>query len=172
MTAIDEDTAVIRVRAVSESINSNYDTIRHLTPRPSDCLFHVTAPGYPRQNRTSRLGYEKLGDLFGDCLVVHRNLALFGDFRFKSRHSSFTHVNTCKKAPWIASKGQNWVQGLDLNQRPSGYEPDELPGCSTLQQGEAQRAPHPIACQRLFGFLRTSHLPVARAFPVFDRSAS
>ncbi len=28
----------------------------------------------------------------------------------------------------------NWVQGLDLNQRPSGYEPDELPGCSTLQQ--------------------------------------
>jgi hypothetical protein len=29
---------------------------------------------------------------------------------------------------------RNWVQGLDLNQRPSGYEPDELPGCSTLQQ--------------------------------------
>jgi hypothetical protein len=26
------------------------------------------------------------------------------------------------------------VQGLDLNQRPSGYEPDELPGCSTLQR--------------------------------------
>ena len=26
-----------------------------------------------------------------------------------------------------------WVQGLDLNQGPSGYEPDELPGCSTLQ---------------------------------------
>jgi hypothetical protein len=32
----------------------------------------------------------------------------------------------------------NWVQGLDLNQRPSGYEPDELPGCSTLQQREGQ----------------------------------
>ena len=26
------------------------------------------------------------------------------------------------------------MQGLDLNQRPSGYEPDELPGCSTLQR--------------------------------------
>ena len=24
-------------------------------------------------------------------------------------------------------------RGLDLNQRPSGYEPDELPGCSTPQ---------------------------------------
>lgn len=25
----------------------------------------------------------------------------------------------------------HWLRGLDLNQRPSGYEPDELPGCST-----------------------------------------
>jgi hypothetical protein len=24
-----------------------------------------------------------------------------------------------------------WLRGLDLNQRPSGYEPDELPSCST-----------------------------------------
>ena len=23
-----------------------------------------------------------------------------------------------------------WLRGLDLNQRPSGYEPDELPDCS------------------------------------------
>jgi hypothetical protein len=26
---------------------------------------------------------------------------------------------------------KDWLRGLDLNQRPSGYEPDELPGCST-----------------------------------------
>jgi|GEM_PF-3233429 hypothetical protein len=32
----------------------------------------------------------------------------------------------------VASAQQvNWLRGLDLNQRPSGYEPDELPGCST-----------------------------------------
>ena len=38
-------------------------------------------------------------------------------------------------------KGQNlrsdlvfpWSRGLDSNQRPSGYEPDELPDCSTPQ---------------------------------------
>jgi hypothetical protein len=30
-----------------------------------------------------------------------------------------------------ASGEKNWLRGLDLNQRPSGYEPDELPGCST-----------------------------------------
>ncbi len=26
---------------------------------------------------------------------------------------------------------EKWLRGLDSNQRPSGYEPDELPDCST-----------------------------------------
>jgi hypothetical protein len=26
---------------------------------------------------------------------------------------------------------RDWLRGLDLNQRPLGYEPNELPGCST-----------------------------------------
>ncbi len=25
----------------------------------------------------------------------------------------------------------DWLRGPDSNRRPSGYEPDELPGCST-----------------------------------------
>ena len=29
---------------------------------------------------------------------------------------------------------QMWWRGGDLNSRPSGYEPDELPDCSTPQQ--------------------------------------
>ncbi|MDS1841828.1 hypothetical protein, partial [Vibrio vulnificus] len=28
------------------------------------------------------------------------------------------------------SSFENWLRGPDLNRRPSGYEPDELPSCS------------------------------------------
>src|SRR5580658_1023134 len=33
--------------------------------------------------------------------------------------------------PYCALKFPKWLRGLDLNQRPLGYEPNELPGCST-----------------------------------------
>jgi hypothetical protein len=55
-----------------------------------------------------------------------------------------------KKALPSSGRASNWVQGLDLNQRPSGYEPDELPGCSTLQRRAAKRANRDGFCQRAF----------------------
>ena len=42
-----------------------------------------------------------------------------------------------------------WLRGLDLNQRPSGYEPDELPDCSTPRSEErVNNALPPGACKR------------------------
>lgn len=42
-----------------------------------------------------------------------------------------------------------WLRGLDLNQRPSGYEPDELPGCSTPRQTRGRRT----VCASVVGVL-------------------
>src|SRR5688572_3885658 len=33
---------------------------------------------------------------------------------------------------------KDWLRGRDLNPRPSGYEPDELPGCSTPRSKDGQ----------------------------------
>src|SRR5262245_39344599 len=39
-----------------------------------------------------------------------------------------------------------WLRGLDLNQRPLGYEPNELPDCSTPRcRGERYCHPGPLS---------------------------
>ena len=47
--------------------------------------------------------------------------------------NSAWHMKTGRNGPikLLILLRQSWLRGLDLNQRPSGYEPDELPGCST-----------------------------------------
>ena len=49
---------------------------------------------------------------------------------FQKLNVVFVHVSSPEKNRERFKK----LQGGDLNPRPPGYEPDELPGCSTLRQ--------------------------------------
>src|SRR5437763_1221231 len=49
---------------------------------------------------------------------------------FRTTASAPTRSERAQKSP-LESGLSGWLRGQDLNLRPSGYEPDELPGCST-----------------------------------------
>jgi len=68
------------------------------------------------------------------CVTVQNCSPLYASVNSGPRILTFQKRNSPANA--LSTRELNWVQGLDLNQRPSGYEPDELPGCSTLQQEE------------------------------------
>jgi hypothetical protein len=75
-----------------------------------------------------------------------------------------------------------WLRGLDLNQRPSGYEPDELPGCSTPRRNDSgsmevrqthfrrdgSRALHPHALNIVFVAGLTAHHSAQNAHDLLD----
>jgi hypothetical protein len=45
---------------------------------------------------------------------------------------------------WMQRK-ENWLRGGDLNPRPLGYEPNELPDCSTPRHGVRRKSPN-VSC--------------------------
>ena len=60
-----------------------------------------------------------------------------------------------------------WVQGRDLNPRPPGYEPDELPNCSTLRYligaGDRDRTGTGLKSHRILSPGRLPVPPLRRA---------
>ena len=59
--------------------------------------------------------------------VIHYRLTL----RFIRPRAHTPRSGTAKIKKPLLKRMAFWLRRLDLNQRPSGYEPDELPGCST-----------------------------------------
>ena len=77
----------------------------------------------------------QFGPLINDsrpCLLEDKSVCPFFDPNSTQRRKSNKHGN--KNRPEELTSGLRkcfWSRGLDLNQRPPGYEPGELPDCST-----------------------------------------
>ena len=55
----------------------------------------------------------------------------FNDINLYQVMGQVMDINWRSSRPVINCATATWLRGQDLNLRPSGYEPDELPGCST-----------------------------------------
>ena len=55
---------------------------------------------------------------------------LWSQKKWRSRRESNSRSSAWQADVITATPRDHWLRKLDLNQRPSGYEPDELPSCS------------------------------------------
>ena len=63
-----------------------------------------------------------------NCFFMFFRIAFLSHYHYL-KHSQFCKHLCIKKGPQVTTS--LWLRGLDLNQRPFGYEPNELPDCST-----------------------------------------
>ena len=91
----------------------------------------------PRCNPKSRFGFRNFEN-YGIRALLYAgrpNWRVLGSHRRPLRHATppeSDEPETGEPPGWEGSYlGFRWWRGRDLNPRPSGYEPDELPDCST-----------------------------------------
>ena len=97
--------------------NANYSYKQHI---------RVLAPAVGFEPTTNRLTADRSTTELRWIAFVNAEHTLASPFTRGKRRFRYKRRAAC-----AASFRKSWLRGLDLNQRPSGYEPDELPGCST-----------------------------------------
>src|SRR5262249_47399775 len=79
---------------------------------------------------------------------------IHGDVTVERRRRKGCHTRTGQgKSPATCSQepdlpGFFWLREVDLNHRPSGYEPDELPGCSIPRKTGRARCAYALSSNR------------------------
>ena len=120
-------------RLTSASLHQRWPDASARTPAsPSTPTTHSNARP-TGQTRWSRMGRDVTTWHHGARYVGFSGRSAAKRFRNRVR----SRLRNAESRPRrTGSDLRKWWRGLDLNQRPSGYEPDELPDCSTPRRAE------------------------------------
>jgi hypothetical protein len=65
--------------------------------------------------------------------------------RSDSAQATLARTIVTRLSPEGLVRLEKWLRGGDLNPRPLGYEPNELPDCSTPRHGMRRKSPN-VGC--------------------------
>ena len=80
---------------------------------------------------TFRHTYRSLLDATGAPIGVQQKLMRHAQVATTMEHGQITDKNEKRRKIGAHKSLISWLRGVDLNHRPLGYEPNELPDCST-----------------------------------------